>query len=101
MEETPETIEPRHREVAERVSWAVNVAGRHAPWKSTCLIEAVAAKLALRRRGIPSTLYLGAGRDENQKICYHAWVRIGENIVAGGPINKSYVVVATFAEQGK
>jgi hypothetical protein len=101
MEETPGTVDPGHKEVAERVSWAVNVAGRHAPWKSTCLTEAIAAKLALRRRRIPSTLYLGAGRDENQKICYHAWLRSGDNIVAGGPIDKSYIVVATFAEQGK
>ena len=99
--ETPETVDQEHKEVAERVSWAVHVAGRLAPWKSTCLTEAIAAKLALRRRGIPSTLYLGAGRDENQKICYHAWLKSGDNIVAGGPLDKSYIVVATFAEEGK
>jgi hypothetical protein len=101
MQQTSRTVDPGHKEVAERVSWAVHVAGRLAPWKSTCLTEAIAAKLALRRRGIPSTLYLGAGRDENQKICYHAWLRSGDNIVAGGPLDKSYIVVATFAEQGK
>ena len=101
LEVTPETTDQRHDEVAERVSWAVHVAGRLAPWKSTCLTEAMAAKLALRRRRIPSTLYLGAGKDENQQICYHAWLRSGDNIVAGGPLDKFYTVVATFAEQGK
>jgi hypothetical protein len=101
MGETPETGDPGHKEVAERVSWAVHVASRLAPWKSTCLTEAIAAKLTLGRRRIPSTLYLGAGRDENQKICYHAWLRSGDSIVAGGPMDKSYIVVATFAEQGK
>ena len=100
-EETLGTIDRGHEEVAERVSWAVHVASRLAPWKSTCLTETIAAKLALRRRGITSTLYLGAGRDENQKICYHAWLKSGDNIVAGGPLDKSYIVVATFAEQEK
>jgi hypothetical protein len=99
--ETPETADQEHKEVPERVSWAVHLAGRLAPWKSTCLTEAIAAKLALRRRKIPSTLYLGAGRDENQKICYHAWLKSGDSIVAGGPLDNSYTVVATFAEQAK
>jgi hypothetical protein len=101
MQETPGAGDQKHQEVAERISWAVHVAGRLAPWKSTCLTEAIAAKFALRRRRIPSTLYLGAGRDENQKICYHAWLRSGDRIIAGGPLDKSYIVVATFAEQGK
>jgi len=99
MEETPEASEPEHNELSERVCWAVHVASRHVLWKSTCLTEAITAKLVLRRRGIPSTLYFGAGRDENQTICYHAWLRSGDSVVAGGPIEKNFAVVATFAEK--
>jgi hypothetical protein len=100
-QETSAVSQPEENDLSERVRWAVNAAGRHGPWKSTCLIEAITAKLMLRRRGIPSTLYLGAGRDENRKICYHAWLRSGGSVVAGGPIDKAYTVLTTFTEPGK
>ncbi len=101
MGESPDTVEPEQNEVGERVRWAVNAVARRVPWKSTCLVESIAAKLMLRRRGIPCTLYLGAARDDSRQICYHAWVRSGDSIVAGGPIEKSYKVVSTFGEPGK
>ncbi|MFC1835142.1 lasso peptide biosynthesis B2 protein [Thermodesulfobacteriota bacterium] len=101
MEQTTDTVNHGHSETVERVCWAVRIAGRHAPWKSTCLIEALSAKLMLRHRGAPSTLYFGVARDENQEICYHAWLRSGAGVVVGGPMDKSYSVLAAFGEQGK
>ena len=60
-----------------------------------CLPQAVGAQRMLRRRGIPSTLYLGinpaAGYDA------HAWVRVGNLIVTGGPRPDQFAVVSSFA----
>lgn len=100
-QEASQCRSPQPDHERERIAWAVDVAGRYLPWNSTCLSQAITAKMLLRRRGIPSTLYLGAGRDEQDKICYHAWLRSGDSVVAGGPIEKTYTILATFSEHGK
>ena len=49
----------------------------------------------LRRRGIPSTLYLGMTRDP---VAAHAWLRVGDTNVTGGRDVERYAVVASFAD---
>lgn len=78
-----------------RVSWAVAAAARHLPWQPVCLPQAVAAQWMLRRRSIPSTLYLGADPARNYDA--HAWVRAGTTIVTGGPRDERFTVVSSFA----
>jgi hypothetical protein len=78
-----------------RIRWAIAAAGQHLPWRPVCLPRAVAAHWMLRRRGIPSTLYLGA--DPARGYDAHAWVRTGATIVTGGPREDRFTVVASFA----
>ena len=87
------------KSLAGRVSWAVQTAGRHTPWESKCLAQAVAAKVMLKRRAVSSTLYLGLAKDEEQKLEAHAWLRYGRMILTGGPHHERFTVVATFAER--
>ena len=77
------------------VSWAVDRAAHHLPFEVVCLPQAMAAKAMLRRRGIPSILYLGVARHEGMKA--HAWLRVGDRVVTGGAGLESYTVVSTFA----
>ncbi|MDH4132846.1 MAG: lasso peptide biosynthesis B2 protein [Gemmatimonadota bacterium] len=77
------------------VRWAIEAAARHLPWRPVCLPQAVAAQWMLRRRGIPSTLYLGA--DPARAYDAHAWVRAGTTIVTGGPLEERFTVVSSFA----
>jgi hypothetical protein len=90
------TAEPDATRTAEvrRVEWAVATAARNLPWKPVCLPQAVAAQWMLRRKGIPSTLYLGIDPTGNYDA--HAWVRAGAVIVTGGPSIQRYAVVSTF-----
>ena len=44
------------------IARAVQQAARNLPWGCHCLVQAVAAKAMLRRRGLPSTLCLGAAQ---------------------------------------
>jgi hypothetical protein len=78
-----------------RVQWAIATAARYLPWKPVCLPQAVTAQWMLRRRRIPSTLYLGA--DPASGYDAHAWVRVGGVIVTGGPDQDRFAVVSTFA----
>lgn len=98
MGNSPDTIPPAQAQVAQRVSWAVRCASVLTPWPSVCLPQAITAKALLRRRGITSTLYLGATFNERKSLIAHAWLRCGSFYVTGGPGHEHYGVVASFAE---
>jgi hypothetical protein len=72
-----------------RIAWAVNAIGRRLPG-STCLVEALAARLLLARHRHRSTLGIGVGRDANQKFVAHAWVEVDGRIVVGGRSDRRY-----------
>src|SRR4051812_6636769 len=77
QKETPAAIAPAERALAVEVSWAVQAAARHVPLGFVCLPQAMAAQRMLRRRGLPSTLYLGVSPDREKRdaIAAHAWLR--------------------------
>ena len=81
-----------------RVSWAVQAVARHVPLGFVCLPQAIAAKWMLRRRGLPSTLYLGLRRHETVKITAHAWLRAGDRILTGRAESASHQIIASFGE---
>lgn len=95
MGETPVTQPLEATELSRRVQRAVHLAAGNLPWESVCLPRAIVAKLMLRRRGVPSTLYLGVQREA--KMTAHAWVRAGEVVVTGDAGREQYTVVSTFA----
>jgi hypothetical protein len=85
----------------ERVSWAVATASRNLPWDCLCLAQAMAGKAMLKRRGIPSTLYLGLAKDGAAQSQGHAWLKCGEKILTGQQGVEVFTVIATFAENEK
>jgi hypothetical protein len=95
MAESPEDEAPSLTATAGRVQWAVETAARILPWNPVCLPQAVAATRMLQRRGIASTLYLGI--DPAADYDAHAWVRVGDVIVTGGPSPDRFSVVSSFA----
>ena len=88
-------------ELLDRISWAVATASRYLPRNCLCLAQAMAGKIMLRRRGIPSTLYLGLTRDGTALIQGHAWLTCGERVLTGQQGMEGFTVIATFAENGK
>ena len=85
-------------EKAARVGRAVRVAARRLPWDSTCLTQAVAGAVLLRRRGIPSTFYLGVAKDvtASEGLSAHAWLRCGDAILTGASGHERFAVVSAF-----
>jgi hypothetical protein len=98
MAETP-TRALATRERANRVGWAVRAASRATPWKTPCLAEAIAGQRMLRRRHIPSTIYLGLSKD-GEILTAHAWLRCGARVLTGKSERGQFTAVASFAHTG-
>ena len=94
--ETPADSPPEHLAEARRVGWAVRSASRYTPWRSSCFPQAIAAKTLLRRRGIGSTLYLGAAFKARSVLEAHAWLRCGPVYVTGGAGHSYFGILAKF-----
>ena len=63
----------------------VKAVAQRLPVPMTCLVEALAAKAMLRRRGRESTLQLGvrSGRSAARALDAHAWLVSDGNVVVG------------------
>jgi len=85
----------------DRIAEAVRIASRVAWWDCKCLVRAMAAMRMLKRRGIASTLYLGAGRDEAGRLAAHAWLRSGSRYITGAEERNRFTVVGMFAAGGR
>lgn len=91
-----ESAQCRARQVAHRV----NHIGTRLPWRSTCLVRAVALKILLARRGIPGGIVRFGVRKTAGRLEAHAWVlRAGEPLI-GGESAQSYAPLADFGPGG-
>jgi hypothetical protein len=100
MAESPGDVGVTERQLALRIAWAVQAVARHVPLGFVCLPQAIAAKWMLRRRRLPSTLYLGLQRKDELKLTAHAWLRVGDTILTGRAESLNHTVVAMYAEDG-
>jgi hypothetical protein len=82
---------------AAEIGWAVETMSRYTIWDTACLTQAIAVTWMLKRRGIPSTLYLGTAMDDARALTAHAWVRSGTHILTGSTGHERYSVIAFFS----
>lgn len=94
--QSPEVVPKAHARLSWRVSYAVERMSRYTPFRATCLVQALAAKWVLDRRGVPNTLYLGVHRLETG-FGAHAWLNVGLETVTGGLTREANAVVATYS----
>ena len=83
---------------ARAVGWALQVAGKYTPWKSTCLAQAIAGKRMLHRRKLPSTLFLGVRKGEEDEFEAHAWLDCDSITLTGGHDHAGYSGVSSFPD---
>lgn len=84
---------------AMKVKWVVQSVSRYTPWESKCLVKAIVAQYLLRKKGISTTLYLGACRAEEGGLKAHAWLRCGQVIVTGERSKADYKEVSKFSNE--
>jgi hypothetical protein len=80
--------------IAEEVGWAVTRAALHLPFEAVCLPQAMAARVMLKRRGVPSVMHFGAAKGSDKPLDTHAWLDAAGVEVTG------YPAAAAFAEIG-
>ncbi|HKX07774.1 MAG TPA: lasso peptide biosynthesis B2 protein [Stellaceae bacterium] len=66
------------------------------PWEASCLVRAIAGRMMLQRRGVPSILHLGARSGHQAELAAHAWLSCGDVHVTGAEIADQYTPIATF-----
>ena len=72
------------RVVLDQVAWAVTVAGRYVPGRTTCLSRALTVQGLLARLGYPSRLHVGVLRGQQGQVEGHAWVECEGRLLIGG-----------------
>ena len=84
-------------ELAERIGEAVRRASKNVPYKAVCIQQAVAARIMLGRRGIPSVMHFGVGRSpELEQMKAHAWLVTANVEVTGFPLDDNLTEIAYF-----
>jgi hypothetical protein len=81
--------------MAFKISQSIVRSRKALPWKTSCLTDAITAKILLKHKRIVSTLYLGVYK-KNSSITAHAWLRVGTTYVTGKREMQKFVVVSTF-----
>ena len=80
-------LSPQDIELARRVGLALSRASSRVPWRSDCLVQALAAERWLGTLGVPTVLWIGTRKDEQSQYHFHAWVKAGNLVVTGGDID--------------
>lgn len=90
----PGSLTPSQRCFLDRAVFALGVMGSRVPWKSDCLIQALAAWRWLGSKGIATSIRVGVRKDEPSGLAAHAWLTLGETVVFGGDV-EPFVALTT------
>lgn len=83
---------------AKRIRNIVLSVCNNTPWESKCLVQAVACKKMLEKKGIKTTLFLGIDPNfESRKMDAHAWLKMGDNILTGRHGHERFKVVNFYS----
>jgi Transglutaminase-like superfamily len=69
-------------DVSDRIAWSIGSAARIVP-RATCLTQALAGEVLLRRAGYPAEVKIGVAKGPTGKLEAHAWVESDGRIVIG------------------
>jgi len=84
-----------------RIGWSVQTAARYTPWKSTCLVQVLAAQRMLMQKGIAGCFYIGTVTGPPDRTAHslaaHAWLKCGNRFVTGESGHEHYEVLSSFS----
>ena len=89
----------RDVEISRRISEAVKRAAKNIPVHAVCIQQAIAAKMMLRRRGIPCVMHFGVARglpDSGDALRAHAWLQTANVEITGFPLDDDLKEIAYF-----
>jgi len=77
-------------------AYAIEEVSKILPWNYTCLEKSVTGKYLLKRKNIPTTLYLGGMKDVQDNFEAHAWLSCSEKVLLDNGLYKKYSIVGRF-----
>lgn len=100
-EVSPPLQEPSAQKTARDVGWAVSAAAKFTPWKSTCLVQVLAAQRMLKKRRVAGVFFIGATNAEAENgvpnFQAHAWLKCGGEFITGESGHRNYTVISSFS----
>lgn len=93
---------PEHDAKLARIAYVIPRISGRLPWRSDCLIQAMAAQNWLKSAGHASEIQIGVERPEGGDFGAHAWLVCGDVIVTGGKIDQYHpLLTETELKQNK
>lgn len=86
--------------VEKQIAVAIHSGSRWLPWKPTCLAEATAGQVMLRRRGQPGVVVIGLRPNGTPKWDAHAWLLGRRGALTGGPAAQGFTPTTVFEFPG-
>lgn len=78
---------------------ALRRGSRYLPLECKCLVNAIAGKAMLKRRRIPSAVYLGVAKNGAGGLDAHAWLKAGKHLVTGAAGMERFKSLAAFSDR--
>lgn len=96
----PNRLESSAQRAADTTAWAVQTAAGQLPWRSNCLVQAIAAQRMLIKQDVSGVIYLGAASgtrvSDQSELMAHAWLKCGDNFITGEFEAEGYSAIAAF-----
>ena len=79
----------------------INRMAARVPWRSDCLVQALAGQRWLVRQGIAAEIEVGTAKRPDGSFESHAWLRCQERIVLGGDVTGYRPLLTTESGAGR
>lgn len=86
-----------HPEAIARIGFIIALLGRRLPWRSDCLVQALAAQSWLADLGVASEIRVGVEVPQQGGFAAHAWLVSGGQIITGGNVEPYAVMIGEAA----
>lgn len=73
--------------LCDEAAFFINRMAARVPWRSDCLVQALAGQQWLAREGVASEIVVGTAKQADGTFLSHAWLRHDSRIVLGGDIS--------------
>ena len=86
--------------IPKSIKSSIEIADRNIPCHNKCLVLAIAGQTLLKRKMVPSDLFLGLKKDID-KTKAHAWLKCGDFFVTGKKGAHNFTEIAVFSKKVK
>lgn len=74
--------------LADRIGFVIARLAKRLPWRSDCMIQAIAAQDWLAAHGMASEIRIGVERPDGRPFAAHAWLVRADRVITGGDITR-------------